>query len=124
MNARATLAGCFLALGISAVGLAADADSAMDVEVNLVELAEKPGTYDVVAIVRSADDGRLLAAPHMRIAGDQTSVIAVENDSGDRISLSIGPVFRSREAQWLVVWRRGDSTVARAAGRVKVFGEN
>lgn len=96
----------------------------MDIEISLTELAEEPGTYDAVAIVHAAEDGRLLAAPHLRIPGDQTSVVAVDNAAGDRISLSIGPVFRSQQAQWLVVWRRNGQTIARSQGRVRVFGKD
>ena len=101
---------------------APEAASPMEVEISLVEIAEKPGTFDVVALVRATADGRLIAAPHMRVPGDQTSVLAVENDDGDRITLSIGPMFRGQEAQWLVVWRRDGETIARSTGRVETFG--
>jgi len=94
----------------------------MEVEISLVEIAERPGTFDVVALVRATADGRLITAPHMRVPGDQTSVLAVENDHGDRITLSIGPVFRGKAAQWLVVWRRDGEAIARSTGRVEVFG--
>lgn len=109
-------------LGVAGAAKADEGAAAMEVEISLVELAEQTGTFEAVAIVRAAGDGRLLAAPHLRFPGGQTSVIAVENETGDRISLSIGPVFRSRQAQWLIVWRRGGETIARSTGRVSVFG--
>lgn len=121
MSTRSLLACLVLMLGLN-VGYADERTPAMEVEISLVELAEQTGTFEVVAIVRTAEDGRLLAAPHLRFPGGQTSVVAVENKTGDRISLSIGPVFRSREAQWLVVWRRDGETIARSTGRVGVFG--
>jgi hypothetical protein len=121
VSARSVLACLVLTLGLTG-GYADERASAMNVELSLVELAEQTGTFEVVAIVRADDDGRLLAAPHLRFPGGQTSVVAVENEAGDRISLSIGPVFRSREAQWLVVWRRGGGTIGRLTGRVSVFG--
>jgi hypothetical protein len=95
----------------------------MDVQVSLAALVEHPGIYEAVAVVRD-EQGRLLAAPFFRFPGSQTSVTAVTNEAGERISLSIGPVFRGREAQWLVVWRHQGRTVARASGRATVSGAN
>lgn len=100
---------------------AGDVDGTLHVEISLTAIVEKPGEYDVMAVVREAEGGELIAAPFMRFDGGSTSVVSVTSDSGDRISLSIGPVFRGTEAQWLVVRRRDGETVARAAGRVKVF---
>ncbi len=93
----------------------------MAVEISLAALVEHPGVYETVAVVRDPD-GRLLAAPFLRFPGDQTTVKAMTNEDGERISLSIGPVFNGREAQWLVVWRHDGRTVARATGRVPVAG--
>lgn len=95
----------------------------MQVEVSLGALVEQPGVYEAVALIRD-QEGRLLAAPFFRFRGDQTAITAVTTESGDRFSLSIGPVFRAREAQWLVVWRRDGVTVARAEGRAPVAGTN
>lgn len=112
-----------LALASAPVTAGEDDTAGITVEISLAGLVEDPGTYDVVAVVREAATGRLLAAPVMRFRGDGTAVTAVTTESGERISLSIGPVFRGRQAQWLVVWRRDGRTIARSGGRVPVFGE-
>jgi len=100
-----------------------EAPPVMQVEVSLAALVEHPGQYEAVALVRDSR-GRLLAAPFFRFPGNLTSVTAVTTDAGERISLSIGPVFRNHEAQWLVVWRHDGREIARAAGRVTVTGGN
>jgi len=110
-----------LLLGLPGGAVADDGPPAMEVEISLAALVEHPGMYEAVALVRDRD-GRLLAAPFFRFPGSQTSVTAVTTESGERISLSIGPVFRDREAQWLVVWRHDGRTVARVSGRVPVSG--
>lgn len=102
---------------------AEDTPPVMKVEVSLAALVEHPGTYEAVALVHDSQD-RLLAAPFIRFPGNQTSVTAVTTESGDRISLSVGPVFRNHEAQWLVVWRHDGREIARATGRTIVTGGN
>ena len=124
MTLRTVLIACAVVLCTAGAGHGDEPAPGMDIEISLTELAEEPGTYDAVAIVHAAEDGRLLAAPHLRIRGDQTSVVAVDNAAGDRISLSIGPVFRRQQAQWLVVWRRNGETIARSQGQVEVFGKD
>ena len=58
MSARFVLACLVLTLGLTG-GYADERASAMNVEISLVELAEQTGTFEVVAIVRADDDGRL-----------------------------------------------------------------
>jgi len=108
-------------LGLPVTGLADRESRALEVEITLAALVEQQDMYEAVAVVRDGD-GRLLAAPVFRFPGRQTSVIAVTSERGERISLSIGPVFGSHEAEWLVVWREDGETVARASGRVPVSG--
>lgn len=110
-------------LGLVAPAPADEAPPVMKVEVSLAALVEHPGMYEAVALVRDGQ-GRLLAAPFVRFPGNQTSVMAVTTEAGERISLSIGPVFRNHEAQWLVVWRHGGTEIARATGREIVTGGN
>ena len=108
-------------MGLPVAGLAERDSRVMEVEITLAALVEQPGMYEAVAVVRDGD-GRLLAAPVFRFPGHQTSVTAVTSERGERISLSIGPVFGGQEAEWLVVWREDGETVARASGRVPVSG--
>ncbi len=102
---------------------AAEEPTTMEVQMSLAALVEHPGMYEAVAVVRDGE-GRLLAAPFLRCPGSQTSVMTITTETGDRISLAIGPVFDGHEAEWLVVWRRDGRLVARSSGRVPVSGAN
>ena len=91
----------------------------LQAEVNLAELVEKPGVFEVTAIVHDARDGRFLGAPHMRFRGSETTTVSVATSGDDRLALTVGPVIGGYRAHWLVVLRRGGTILAKAKGTVR-----
>ena len=99
---------------------AADADPpALQAEVSMAALVEKPGLYEAIAVVHDARDGRFLAAPFMRFRESETATVRVNTESGDSLALTVGPVIRGHRAHWLVVWRSDGEVIARTRGTVR-----